>query len=57
MLLDGKLVSKEFEEKLKLKVTSLVEKYHRPPSLVVILVGENLASMSYVKSKEKACRK
>ena len=57
MLLDGKLVSKEFEEKLKLKVTSLVEKYHRPPSLVVILVGENLASMSYVKSKEKACKR
>lgn len=57
MLLDGKLVSKEFEEKLKLKVTSLVEKYHRPPSLVVILVGENPASMSYVKSKEKACKR
>ncbi len=57
MLLDGKLVSKEFEEKLKLKVVSLVEKYHRPPSLVVILVGENPASMSYVKSKEKACKR
>jgi len=57
MLLDGKLVSKEFEEKLKIKVASLVEKYHRPPSLVVILVGENLASMSYVKSKEKACKR
>jgi methylenetetrahydrofolate dehydrogenase (NADP+)/methenyltetrahydrofolate cyclohydrolase len=57
MLLDGKLVSKEFEEKLKIKVASLVEKYHRPPSLVVILVGENPASMSYVKSKEKACKR
>lgn len=57
MLLDGKLVSKEFEEKLKIKVASLVEKYHRFPSLVVILVGENPASMSYVKSKEKACKR
>ncbi len=57
MLLDGKLVSREYEEKLKVKVESLVEKYHRPPSLVVILVGENPASMSYVKSKEKASKR
>lgn len=57
MLLDGKLVSREYEEKLKVKVESLVEKYNRPPSLVVILVGENPASLSYVKSKEKASKR
>ncbi len=57
MILDGKLVSKKLEEQLKTKVKELTKKYKRAPSLVVVLVGENQASLAYVKSKEKASRR
>lgn len=57
MILDGKLVSRELEQQLKEKVKNLTKKHKRPPKLVVVLVGENQASLAYVKSKEKASRR
>lgn len=57
MILDGKATAKNLEESLKLEVSSLVEKHGRAPKLIVILVGNNPASVSYVKSKEKACKR
>ena len=49
-LLDGKLVSEKLYTELKEKVSKLSIK----PKLAVILVGDNPASKSYVKSKQKA---
>lgn len=57
MILDGKQVSRELEQQLKEKVKNLTKKYKRPPRLVVVLVGENQASLAYVKSKEKASKR
>lgn len=57
MILDGKATARNLEESLKLEVSSLVEKHGRAPKLIVILVGNNPASVSYVKSKEKACKR
>lgn len=57
MILDGKLVSRELEQALKVKVKDLVTTYKRPPSLVIVLVGENPASLAYVKSKEKSSKR
>lgn len=55
ILLDGKKTAQELELKLKEKIVSLKEEYGRAPKLAVVLVGDNPASLSYVKSKEKAC--
>ncbi|MDD2574926.1 MAG: bifunctional 5,10-methylenetetrahydrofolate dehydrogenase/5,10-methenyltetrahydrofolate cyclohydrolase [Acholeplasmataceae bacterium] len=55
--MDGKATALRLEESLKIEVSNLVNKYGRAPKLVVILVGNNPASVSYVKSKEKACKR
>ncbi len=52
-LLDGKLVS----EKILEKVAGEVRQLDKPPKLVVILVGDNPASKTYVKMKKRACEK
>lgn len=54
-LLKGRKTARNLEVKLKEKVNEMIEKYERAPKLVVVLVGDNPASLSYVKSKEKAC--
>ncbi|MBL07049.1 MAG: bifunctional 5,10-methylene-tetrahydrofolate dehydrogenase/5,10-methylene-tetrahydrofolate cyclohydrolase [Chloroflexi bacterium] len=55
-LIDGKEISSSIKEKLRLEIEEIKNKYSRVPSLVVVLVGNNPASISYVKAKEKACR-
>lgn len=50
-MINGKLIAKE--KRLKLK--DEVKNFKRKPRLDVICVGDNPASMSYVKGKEKAC--
>ena len=53
-LLDGKALSAEIKENLKVKVAEFEKEYGRKISLAVILVGENPASCVYVKNKIKA---
>ena len=53
-LLDGKVLSAQVEEELKLRVDALLARGHRP-GLCVILVGDDPASHLYVGNKEKAC--
>ena len=55
--MDGKALSLSLETELKLKVDALREKNARIPKLVVILVGDNPASQTYVKNKAKACER
>ncbi|MDX9808370.1 MAG: bifunctional methylenetetrahydrofolate dehydrogenase/methenyltetrahydrofolate cyclohydrolase FolD [Acholeplasma sp.] len=55
MILDGKGLSRQNEVTLKEKVKSLKQKFGYTPTLRVILVGENPASIAYVNSKKKAC--
>lgn len=55
-LLDGKVMAAELEDKLKLRVDALREK-GCVPGLLVILVGEDPASQTYVGNKEKACER
>ena len=57
MILDGKTLAKENEEKLKKEIESLKEKYGKVPTLATILVGDNPASVTYVKMKENACKR
>lgn len=53
MDISGKDLAKEIKTKIAGEVTELAAKYGRPPHLAVILVGEDPASQSYVKSKGK----
>ena len=55
-LIDGKEISSSIKNKLKSEIDEIKNKYSRVPSLVVVLVGKNPASISYVKAKEKACQ-
>ena len=52
----GSEIAKEVKANLKEKVAQLANAGKRLPKLVVILVGDNPASLSYVTGKEKACK-
>jgi methylenetetrahydrofolate dehydrogenase (NADP+)/methenyltetrahydrofolate cyclohydrolase len=53
ILIDGKEIAKTIKEEIKKEVADILDKGKRPPHLVAVLVGEDGASLSYVKSKEK----
>ncbi|MCP4633455.1 MAG: bifunctional methylenetetrahydrofolate dehydrogenase/methenyltetrahydrofolate cyclohydrolase FolD [candidate division Zixibacteria bacterium] len=55
-IISGKKVSKEIKAELKLKVEALKAK-GITPGLAAVLVGEDPASATYVRSKSKACDK
>jgi methylenetetrahydrofolate dehydrogenase (NADP+)/methenyltetrahydrofolate cyclohydrolase len=52
-LIKGAEVAKQIREELKLQVQEMKEKRGLVPGLVTILVGENPASQSYVRAKQK----
>ncbi len=54
-LIDGKQVSASIKEGLAEQVATFPEKYGRVPHLVVVRVGEDPASVVYVRNKAKAC--
>jgi len=54
-IMDGKAVARSIREGLKEEVEGLKKKRIHP-GLAVVLVGENPASMVYVKNKGEACR-
>ncbi|MBO6095983.1 MAG: bifunctional methylenetetrahydrofolate dehydrogenase/methenyltetrahydrofolate cyclohydrolase FolD [Bacteroidales bacterium] len=54
-LIDGKAVSASLKEALKEQVATFPAKYGRVPHLVVVRVGEDPASVVYVRNKAKAC--
>lgn len=53
-IIDGKALSQEVKEQLKVKVADFYNQYNRQITLAVILVGENPASQVYVKNKIKS---
>ena len=54
-LLDGKKTASKDIELFKETITNLKSKYKKVPTLAVILVGDNPASLIYVKNKQKRC--
>lgn len=52
----GSEIAKDIKENLKVKIDQLKAEGKRIPKLVVVLVGDNQASLSYVRGKEKACQ-
>ena len=55
-IISGTELSKDLRKQMKEKVLEYTKKGLRLPHLVVILVGNNPASQSYVKGKENACK-
>lgn len=54
-IIDGKALAEEIREEIKLEVDQLKSAGHKVPHLAAVLVGDNPASQSYVKSKVNYC--
>lgn len=57
LILDGKTVASAIEESVRREAAQLLVERGVVPGLVVILVGDDPASASYVRSKGKACER
>lgn len=55
MIIDGKKISEEILEEVRLEVQSIKEKHGTVPGLAVIIVGDDPASKIYVNNKKRAC--
>lgn len=56
MIISGKEISVKIKDQLKEEVSKIKETYPRLPKLVVILVGDNQSSQTYVRNKERGCQ-
>lgn len=54
-LIDGKNISLDIKNEIKINVEDFTNKFNRKITLAVIMVGENPASKVYVNNKIKAC--
>ena len=57
VVLDGKKISNDIKNEIALEVKSMTAKGNRPPHLAAIIVGNDGASLTYVGSKVKACKR
>ena len=57
IVMDGKAYAAEINENLKRRVESIVKKTNRIPVLATILIGNDPASVTYVKMKGNACKR
>ena len=55
ILLDGKKISNEIKEEIKIAVSAMIDNNEKGPHLVAVLVGNDPASETYVNSKHKNC--
>jgi methylenetetrahydrofolate dehydrogenase (NADP+)/methenyltetrahydrofolate cyclohydrolase len=54
-IIDGKLISSQMKEELKIEVDKIKEEGGKIPHLAAVLIGDNGASETYVASKIKSC--
>lgn len=54
-IIDSKQISSALNTQIAEQVANFPEKYGRVPHLVVVSVGEYLASVVYVRNKAKTC--
>ena len=55
MIINGKEIALKIKDQLKNDVETIRKNYSRMPKLVVILIGDNPASLTYVRNKERGC--
>src|SRR5699024_1466587 len=56
-ILDGRETGKILKEEIAQEVSAIKTKGNKVPHLAAILVGDDPASHTYVRSKERACKK
>ncbi|MBA7613452.1 Bifunctional protein FolD protein [subsurface metagenome] len=54
-ILSGKELAEKMRQEMKSEIDELKSHHNLIPGLAVVLIGDNPASLSYVKGKEKAC--
>lgn len=54
-VVDGLALANELRDEMKQEIATIVAAGHRPPQLSVVLVGDDPASRSYIKGKQRAC--
>jgi len=54
-ILNGAALAKKIKSVLAIEIEYLLKKHDRAPKLSIVLVGDDPASTSYVKSKQKSC--
>lgn len=57
LVMNGKVLAARIESELKQRVDKIIEATGRAPVLATVIVGENPASMTYVRMKGKACER
>ena len=57
IILDGKKTSGEIKDEIAFSVKEIVSNGLRPPHLAAVIVGEDGASLTYVGSKVRACKR
>ena len=55
-IIDGKQIAADLRASTKELVTKFVNEHNTPPTLAVVLVGEDPASQVYVKTKTKMAK-
>jgi methylenetetrahydrofolate dehydrogenase (NADP+)/methenyltetrahydrofolate cyclohydrolase len=56
VVVDGLALAKKIRGQLADEIRELVDAGHRAPCLAVVLVGDDPASRSYIKGKQRACK-
>ena len=54
-VVDGLGLANRLRDEMKAEIAELGRAGHRPPQLTVVLVGDDPASRSYIKGKQRAC--
>ncbi len=54
-VVDGLALANTLRDEMKREIDALLDEGHRPPQLTVVLVGDDPASRSYIKGKQRAC--
>ncbi|MBE3597458.1 MAG: bifunctional methylenetetrahydrofolate dehydrogenase/methenyltetrahydrofolate cyclohydrolase FolD [Limnochordaceae bacterium] len=54
-IIDGKRLASEVRQRVARRLAAMKERYGTVPGLAVLLVGDNPASVVYVRNKRKAC--
>ena len=57
IILDGKKTSNDIKAEIAESVKRIIEKGSRPPHLAAVIVGDDGASLTYVGSKVRACKR
>ena len=54
-VVDGLALAKQLRDEMATEIEAITKAGHRPPQLSVVLVGDDPASRSYIKGKQRAC--